>query len=68
MIDITVDIDKVEVDMKVFYFDYSRNVNNQAEMLLLLEYIIDKVKYSGESITLCRADFEEDTKRRIKEW
>lgn len=66
MIDITVDLDTVEVDMKKFYFDYSNKINMQAEMLLLVEYLIDKVKYSGESITLFRADGE--TKRLIGEW
>lgn len=66
MIDITVDLDVVEVDMKKFYFDYSKKESLQAEMLLLLHYLIEQVKYSGESITLSRADG--DTKRFIKEW
>ena len=66
MIDVTVDLDVVEIDMKKYYFDYSKKESRQAEMLLFIQDIIDKAKYSGESITLCRVD--DETKRTIKEW
>ena len=66
MIEIKVDLDIVEVEMKKYYFDFSKKESRQAEMLLLIQDLIDKAKFSGESISLWRVD--DETKRIIKDW
>lgn len=67
MIDITVRDDKViQVEMKCYYSDYSRPINNQAEMIEMLKDVIEKVKYSGETISLWK--IEGSNKVFIKDW
>ncbi len=60
MIDITVDDkeNKIEVDMAVYHF------RNQADMIVLLSQLIYKIKFSGETISIYRA--EGDMKRLIE--
>lgn len=67
MIDISIGDDAtVSVEMTKYYFDYSRNKNNQIELLKMIVDIIDRVKYSGETISVHK--LEGDYKYFVKEW
>ena len=62
MIDITVDVDDgtIGVDMKTFYIHYPDRVVD------VIKEIVDKAKYSGESITLFKQD--KTGKYFVHEW
>ena len=61
MIDITIDNNEVFVENKLYH-----SFNDRLNLSIMLTEVIDKAKYSGESIILWVA--EGKTKRFIKEW
>lgn len=66
MIDITIWDMTVKVEMKRHYMDYDKmesNVNGLEQALL---DIIERVKYSGETISLWR--IKDGEKHFVKEW
>ena len=61
MIDITVDNNEVRVENQLYH-----SFNDKDALVVLIADVIDKAKYSGESITLWRVKGE--NKHLIKEW
>ena len=61
MIDITVDNNSVEVEGKIH-----RDFNNRDELVNLLTDVIERTKYSGETISLWRIRMGK--KEFVKEW
>lgn len=63
MIDITIHEDKVSVEHKNYY-----NLENPDILGDLIEEVIEKAKFSGESITLWIVNKDVLTKRLVQDW